>query len=293
MREGQVSEPVKNSFLDLVLPQGIVPATVNYPRRLLMISEMKAGKSSIAAWLSRNRKALWIDYEEEDAGDCLAGHKVSVPGKVRELAEKGVKMKKLDFCFKLWSDLALENPRRYDYVIHDKVDTLEDWAERWATALYKKSTIGGNFGGDSVLELPDGAGYQYLRKRFLEVWNAAIAAAPVSVFMGTVRENRKTDKLGNTMTVEHIDLDGRCRKIAWGQADGPCRLYKNPADGSRWLTFNSGTNNPHVGCRFGHLDGQEIEIARMREPGKPDSLEVFWGRIYPEEERDGVVRLKR
>ena len=51
----------------------------------------------------------------------------------------------------------------YKYLVVDTVDKLEDFCEVTATEKYKLTTIGKNFAGKSVLELPQGGGYYHLR----------------------------------------------------------------------------------------------------------------------------------
>jgi hypothetical protein len=90
-------------------------------------------------------------------------------------------MTRIDFLLKLWADLAEDwqsGTPRFAYLIHDKINQLEDWAELWATAYYKQTIPGKNFKGNSVLELPEGGGYRFLREKFLDLWNAASRRRP-------------------------------------------------------------------------------------------------------------------
>ncbi|MFZ8360671.1 hypothetical protein ACO1LX_19940, partial [Staphylococcus aureus] len=52
----------------------------------------------------------------------------------------------------------------YKFIAIDTLDAVEDMAEISATNNYKESVIGKNFKGKSVLELPNGGGYYYLRQ---------------------------------------------------------------------------------------------------------------------------------
>lgn len=294
-----------SSLLDHMLPKGIVPATVHYPRTMLWISEYKTGKSSIAAALSKTRKALWIVYDEEDPGDFLAGHKINVPQEVAKINAAGPAspvwqalkvahpqdgsvffVPKVSFCMRLWAELAEAKP--YDYVFHDKLDTLEDWAEVAATVEYKRTVIGRNFGGDSVLELPDGAGHEPFRKQFKRMWVEAVKAAPANVFFGSIRTNRKTDKTGAVFNRDDVDLYAKVRKIVGGQVDAPAKMWRE-ADGKNWLSFRTTDATSFVGNRCPHLEGQMFPIS-WKEPD--ESIFVDWGKIFPEEMRDGVWRLK-
>jgi hypothetical protein len=266
-----------SNFLDSILPAQSVPATITEPRSLLIYSDFKVGKSMLASDLSSRCKALWLDYESGSA--ALPGVKLDVIEKVRELQRTDPSLKRIAFLLKLWGDLAACNPPRYDVIIHDKLDNLEDWAVRYATAYYKNTVIGRNFTGDTVLELPEGSGYSYLREKFLELWNAMIAAAPRSVFFTSLRM-KYVGKGDNLVDTKDLDLTGKVRKIAAGFTDAPAYLRRVHENGvsTNYLSFKTAEAGTFCGCRVPWLEGKEIKIS---EKGADGVVKVYWEKIYP------------
>lgn len=66
--------------------------------------------------------------------------------------------------------MALRNPpNQYPYVAIDTISTVEDWAEFRGTDRYRANPTGKNFKGTSVLELPHGHGYLWLRLAYQEL----------------------------------------------------------------------------------------------------------------------------
>jgi hypothetical protein len=165
-----------STFLDDIIPTTSIPAAIDAARSIVIVKDFKIGGSAISSWLSENRSALWLDYEE--GSEALPGVKINVIAKAKALG-----MDRIAFLTKLWAELAEDfqsGKPRFQYLVHDKVNQLEDWAEVQATAYYKQTIPGKNFKGKSVLELPEGGGYLYLRQKFIDLWNAASVAAPRS-----------------------------------------------------------------------------------------------------------------
>jgi hypothetical protein len=134
-----------STFLDDIIPTESIPAAIDAARSIVIVKDFKIGGSAISSWLSENRSALWLDYE--DGSEALPGVKINVIAKAKQMG-----MKRIDFLLKLWADLAADSQSgtpRFNYLIHDKINQLEDWAELWATAYYKQTIPGKNFKGNS------------------------------------------------------------------------------------------------------------------------------------------------
>lgn len=284
-----------SKFLDDLLPGEVTPASIDAARCILIYGEYKVGKTAISAWLSRNRKALWLDYE--DGGEAMPGVKINVIRKVDEInaakrkaAEEEAErlklpprypapLKKLDFLKKLWRELAAETPKRYDYLIHDKINNLEEWAEWGATANYKNTPIGANYpAGTSVLDLPNGGGYRYLRAEFLDIWNLATAAAPRHIWWSSQRLKMIGGE-GKSFDSADLDLCGKVRAIAAGFADAPAVMYREP-DGSNTISFVASDARAFAGCRVPRLEGKRFKLSWIdKESGE---LVVDWNVLYPD-----------
>jgi hypothetical protein len=97
-----------STFLDDIIPTESIPAAIDAARSIVIVKDFKIGGSAISSWLSENRSALWLDYE--DGSEALPGVKINVITKAKALG-----MKRIDFLLKLWGDLAADwqsgNPR--------------------------------------------------------------------------------------------------------------------------------------------------------------------------------------
>jgi hypothetical protein len=262
-----------SDFLNDIIPTESVPAAIDAARSIVIVKDFKIGGSAISSWLSENRSALWLDYE--DGSEALPGVKINVIAKAKALG-----MKRIDFLLKLWADLAADwqsGTPRFNYLIHDKINQLEDWAELWATAYYKQTIPGKNFKGNSVLELPEGGGYRFLREKFLDLWNAASVAAPRSIWWCSQKLKYIGDG-NNKFEVSDLDLVGKCRSIAAGSCDAPALMYREE-DGSNWISFVTSDRRAFCGCRVPRLEGQRFKISWKDADGK---LVVDWNQIYPD-----------
>lgn len=275
-----------SDFLNSFLPQGLPGAGMSHPRKLIIYGGFKVGKSELAGWLARNKKALWLDCED---GSLCEGPGWNVPGAgtlinvMAMLRERNAGLSEdkqvgpTGFLFKLCDELAKEHPRRYDYVIADKLDTLESWAERRATAYYKATVIGKNFTGLSVLELDKGGGYGYLRDQFNEIWNKLGAAASKVIMLASLRSSQ-VDKTVSTVSNADLDLTGKVRKIAAGDADAIGYLYREQ-DGSNWISFVTDEKERFAGSRIARLEGKRFKLSWRGPDGK---VTVDWTNLFPE-----------
>ncbi len=136
----------------------IAPTSCN-PARVVLYSPPKMGKTTFASQLENN---LILDLE--DGSNFVTALKV----KITSLAELD------DTCRAI---LAAGKPYKYGTV--DTISRLELWCEGEATQDYMNSGIGKSFNRvkstgailprhewESVLTLPNGAGYFWLRKSF-------------------------------------------------------------------------------------------------------------------------------
>ena len=262
-----------STFLDDIIPTTSIPAAIDAARSIVIVKDFKIGGSAISSWLSENRSALWLDYEE--GSEALPGVKINVIAKAKALG-----MDRIAFLTKLWAELAEDfqsGKPRFQYLVHDKVNQLEDWAEVQATAYYKQTIPGKNFKGKSVLELPEGGGYLYLRQKFMDLWNAASVAAPRSIWWCSQKLKYIGDG-SNKFEVKDMDLMGKCRSIVAGNCDAPAVMYREE-DGSNWISFFTSDRRAFCGCRVPRLEGQRFKISWKDADGK---LVVDWNQIYPD-----------
>ncbi len=165
-------------------------------------------------------------------------------------------------------ELVSKTPRPYRRVAIDTLTQIEDWCEAEATRVYKTSPTGVNFTGASVLTLPDGAGYQWLRLVFEKRLAMIEKLAEEVIVICHLRDLKRDDKLkdqatGNVSSTD-IDLTGKCKKMVCARYDcigflnrRPAPTATDPKATALWASFRT---NEQVACgtRSAHLRGQEF-----------------------------------
>src|SRR5882672_4879426 len=137
----------------LELPKQKTPPTSVDPKVLILYGPPKVGKTSMLSQLPDN---LIVDLE--NGTDYISS-----------LHIKAHNMSELEaIAQRLREELVKTGKPPYSFVSIDTVSAMEDWAEVRGTERYKANPTGKNFQGASVLELPHGHGYLWLRLAFQE-----------------------------------------------------------------------------------------------------------------------------
>lgn len=236
----------KNS---IELPTEKVPKQFSSPKNMVLYGAPKVGKTSA---LSQLENCLIIDLE--DGSDYVEALKIKA-NSLSELAQIGKQI--------------IDEDRPYKYVAIDTVTKLEEWCEREATVLYKKSPMGKNFTGSSVLSLPKGAGYLWLRLSFTKWLNNLKTLAPHVIFIGHLK-HIMLEKDGKEVSSKDLDLTGKLKTITCSQADAIGYVFRGTRENEGKLMISFDTSE-EVGCgvRCEHLAGEIFELD--------------WKKIYLEE----------
>lgn len=230
--------------MNIILPTKKIIATKKNPRLLLIYGAPKVGKTSLAASLDNS---LLLDIE--DGSDYVDAVKLKVTSilHLTEIKEE-----------------ILKQGKPYKYIVVDSATELEVWAEAWGTHLYKESNIGKNFKGDSVLLLPNGAGYFWLRIAYAKALDIIKEMAEHIILIAHVRDKMLVDKKGFEVSTSDLDLTGKLKSITCSKADAVCFIYRKltgseNGKGVSEIRANFGTNLEVVaGSRCQHLIGQDF-----------------------------------
>ena len=134
------------------LPTEKVKASRKSPKNMIIYGAPKIGKTTV---LSQLDDCLIIDLE--DGSDMVDALKVKA-NSLSDLQAIGAAI--------------MKEGRPYKYIAIDTISKLEDWCEGYAKQIYMKTPMGKSFEknnpGTSVLSLPNGAGYLYLRLAYKE-----------------------------------------------------------------------------------------------------------------------------
>lgn len=224
----------------MILPDNPIPAERVNPRYVLLYGPRKVGKTTILAKLKDN---LIIDTE--DGTDYVSALKI----KAKNLVE-----------FKaIGAEIRKHKPRKYKFVTIDIIDTLEEWALDLACDLYKESPIGKNFdkekNNNTVEGLPNGAGYNWIRKAFKSILQETYDLADTVIYVGHVRD-KNIEGVGSLVDSKDLDLIGKNKAIMCQACDTVGHVFRE-RDGRLGIDFNS---LQHVLCssRVPHVTGKKI-----------------------------------
>jgi hypothetical protein len=239
--------------MSIVLPtRKVGPQRVN-PKRLIIYSKPKTGKTSAFAGLDEN---LIIDLE--NGSDYVEALKIQVSS-LQELLDAGKAIK------------AAGNP--YKFVTIDTVTALEDMVGPLALKLYRQTSMGKNYDGDNILSLPNGAGYLYLRQAFFQVLDFIDTLAPHIILAGHIKDKQVDDK-GEMVLAANIDLTGKIKSLICANADAIGYMYRK---GNKTILSFKTSEEVTCGARPEHLRNEEIVVSEMNERGE---LEFHWDKIY-------------
>jgi len=217
------------------LPTTPIVSIRKNPKTLVLYGPPKGGKTTI---LSHLDGCLIIDLE--DGSDYVNALKLKVKTQ-KEFSE-------------LLDQLSASCP--YKYVAIDTIDVVEQWCEVEATRLYKQSPQGANFTGKSVLTLPMGAGYLWLRTAFHQAIDKIKKACPQVILIGHLRDKMIEGKDKDGVATKDLDLTGKIRSIVCAYADAIGYVSRNKA-GELSINFKT-TEEVTCGARPEHLRGQLV-----------------------------------
>jgi len=245
--------------------QKIEPKSFNC-NTLIIFSPPKHGKTTAVAALDN---CLLIDLE--NGSDFVSALKVKVHS-LTELQELGTEIMKAG--------------RPYKYIAVDTITKLESWMEWEATEEYMRQPIGKAFNRDpkdatkllprnqwkSVLTLPNGGGYMWLRLS-MSTWLEKISKlAPHIILVGHLKE-KMVDFQGKEISQKALDLTGKIASITCANADALAYLHREE-DGT-YLNF-AANDSTICGARPPHLRGKDIQLSETID-GK---IVYHWDRIF-------------
>lgn len=239
--------------MSIVLPTKKVKADRVNPKRLVIYSKPKTGKTTAYAGLEDN---LILDLE--NGADYVEALKVKI-NSLQELLDAGKAIK------------AAGNP--YKFVTIDTVTALEDMVMPLAIKLYRQTPMGKNYDGDNVLSLPNGAGYLYLRQAFFQVLDFIDTLAPHIILSGHIKDKQVDDK-GEMVLAANIDLTGKIKSLICANADAIGYMYRK---GNKTILSFKTSEEVTCGARPEHLRNEEIVVTEMNESGE---LEFHWDKVF-------------
>ena len=242
------------------LPLKKIPALQQSPEYLIIFSKPKVGKSSLCAELP---ESLLLDLE--NGSNKIDAVKVKASN-VNEIVQ--------------WGNKILEANKPYKYLIIDTATALEEICIPYAEELYSKSAVGkkwkteGKSEYGSVLNLPNGSGYYWLRLSFENIMNYLSTLAPRIILLAHVKDIM-LEKNGIEFSGAELDLTGKLKRIVSSKSDAIGYLYRK---GNKNILSFKTTDTINCGSRSAHLRNQEIEISEY-DP-KTNKITAYWDKIF-------------
>tara|TARA_A100000172_G_scaffold21646_1_gene12298 strand:+ start:1549 stop:2253 length:705 start_codon:yes stop_codon:yes gene_type:complete len=224
--------------MEFKLPKTIVKASRKSPKNMVIYGPPKIGKTTM---LSKLDNCLIIDLE--DGSDMVDALKVKV-NNLGMLAAIGKEI--------------IQEQKPYKYVAIDTISKLEEWCEVEGKRIYMKTPMGKNFEqknpGASVLSLPNGAGYLYLRIAFKQWIDRLNLLADHIILVGHLKD-KMLEKKGKEVAVKDLDLTGKIKQITCANADAIGYIYRE--NEKTMISFDS-LDDTVAGSRCDHLKGQTM-----------------------------------
>lgn len=236
----------------IVLPTKKVKAERVNPKRLIIYSKPKTGKTTAFAGLENN---LILDLE--NGAEYVEALKVKI-NDLQQLLDTGKAIKEAD--------------KPYKYVTVDTVTALEEMIMPLAIKLYKETSMGKNYSGDNVTTLPNGAGYLYIRKAFFQVLDFIDTLAPTIILSGHIKDKVVDDK-GEMVMSANIDLTGKIKSLICANADAIGYMYRK---GNKTIMSFKTNDEVTCGARPEHLRNEEIVITEMID----GVIQTSWEKVF-------------
>ena len=244
---------------EIVLPMTKVSAETKSPKNLIIFSKPKVGKTTL---LSHLDNCLILDLE--DGADYVDAIKLKAKS-IDDIRAIGRAIKEAG------------NP--YKYIAVDTITALEEMCIPYAEDLYSKSSMGKNWFTDgkpkygNILNMPNGAGYPWLREAFTKVVDYIKTWAPRIILVGHVKDV-VLDKNGSEFSALDLDLTGKLKRITSSQSDAIGYLFRR---GNKNILSFKTSDEISCGARPEHLRNQEIVLSELSED---NTLTINWDNIF-------------
>lgn len=242
----------------LVLPTEKNTPKVQNPRFLILFGKPKSGKTTLISMLDG---CLIVDLE----GGSEFLEALSIQARtVNDLGE---------IANAIRQKITETGKRPYKYIAIDNATRLEEICLPFAASLYRQTPMGKSFKGEDVRQLPNGAGYLYIREAVKKVINMFKELCDNFILIGHTKD-KMINKDGEELTEMAIDLVGRLGDIVCGEADAVGYVYRKKNE--TIISFEGGDNSVRE-ARAPHLRGQKIVIADSNENNE---VTVHWDKIF-------------
>ena len=253
-----------------ILPLDKLPPSQKSPTKLFIFSSPKVGKTTACALLE---DSLILDFE--GGTTYLDARKIRVIGISTPTESNDVKQDRYTKGVYYLQEVATaikEAKYPYKYIVVDTVTALEDMAKEYAKEIYKRTPQGKDFKLDSILHLPKGNGYQWLREAMDRICATLESLAPRIIYVGHLKLT-SFDKEGKELNVMDVDLTGKIKSSMTSKADAIGLLVRK--DNKVYISFKMG-EDVIAEARAEHLANKVILLTEKVD----GNVIAHWDSIY-------------
>lgn len=234
--------------MPIVLPTEKRLASRVSPKILVLYSKPKVGKTKL---LSELEGCCTLDTEDGTAYFDMVTIPILNAGMIDEvfdsIMEEGRKRAK--------EGKKGEELFPYKYIAIDTADALEDMCEKSATTKFKESVIGSTFKGKSVLELPKGGGYYYLRNELMEKILLLNKVCKGLIIIAHLKD-KTLMKEGTEVSMTELSFTGKISSMICAKADAIGYIYRDKDETVPMVSFETLEESSIMGGRCPHLSGK-------------------------------------
>lgn len=257
---------------EFILPTKATKSELKNPSPLLIFGKPKIGKTSAIAAIENN---LVINLEDKiqtaDGMITFAKDLATLKQILLQIKKAGNPYKYItidtltkleEFCIPEAEKLYMKTPMGSNWIVYEDPKTK---------VVDKKKSLKSKYG--SILFLPNGSGYQYVRAAFQQLTTLIESCAENIIYIAHVKEVNIL-KDGLEFTSSDINLIGKNKQSI--SAAAQAIAYMTRVGKKNYLCFQPG-DDILTGCKIKRLDGKEICISEYDENEK---LVTYWDQIY-------------
>lgn len=249
--------------MPILIPTAPLPPTTTEPRTVAFYGNQKIGKTETVAALGRLPGGLLHVDVDPTIGTAF----VQTRRVVITCQEDYVEL-----CSRLPGEWK-KAPFRWLAI--DLLNDLEPFAERNALIDYKKFPLSASFGGKSVLELPKGLGYGFMRDAMFDlikpVWGNNWWTTIFLVHSRAKFVSETVTAVSADAASDELDLTGKIRQLICSRVDAVGHFTRNTA-GALQLSFKT-PEKVICGLRARYLHNKVITFSY---PTKPEEWQAVW-----------------
>lgn len=165
----------------------------------------------------------------------------------------------------------------YDFIVHDTTSAIEEYAAQLAAIKYKSTNLGKSWKGGDIKNLPNGAGYGWLREAFNTIYHEFDGLYAKGLILLGHTKTASITKQGKEVSARDIDLTGKLKQIVSADMDAIGFMYRNKEGNQNIITFKTTETDIASGARPAHLKNQEFVLSELLED---NTITTHWGKIF-------------